>query len=186
MASEFMTWLSEILASFDGSDFIAFIGGCVAMIIWKNVKCMAINRDKTDKRRFNLPKMNTKYLIWVVVIISILGVFWSTNETSRAQHALATQTHAIAVRTCEDSKVSSIERNGLQGLLLNLLNPPAEIKVLPQTDPRRQEYGRKLSLDYLGLLDEAGQARRAIRDGGHLQPGIWDKYMGSQVEPKCD
>jgi hypothetical protein len=187
MIDSFTTWLTEILASFDGSDFFAFVAGCLAMILYQNVKAIMINRNKRDHRHINLPKLNRKYFIWVVVFASMLGIMWSTSETSRAQKELAQSTQGIAIAVCENAKVSGVERKGLQDLFFALLNIPPEIRALPQDDPTRQAYGQQLGLNYLALLDDASQQRDRVQAGKGIDPDFWERYFGPDYpEPDCN
>lgn len=185
MLTDFNLWLGEIVCSFDGSDIFAFLAGILFMLLYKNIRVLWWNRHHPRSIKVNLPKLNRKWLTNGFIALVMLLVLASSYETNQAVRDNAHETKAIAVRTCEDSKVSSIERNGLQTLLLGVMNPPANIKSLPTNDPVRQEFGRKLALDYLGVLEVAGQQRRSIRDGGHVPDEVWNKYMGPQPPPRC-
>ena len=183
MGSEFINWLTEIGASFDGSDFIAFIGGVVFMICWKNVRAMIVNRS-SGKRKINLPKMNAKILVWAVVVIAMVGVMWSTLETGNAIRQNVKETKAVAIAVCENAKVSGVERKALQDLLIASMNAP-EAK-LPVDDPVRKEWGQKLGLAYLATLDDAAKQRQKISRGEHIDPNFWERYFGPDYpEPDC-
>lgn len=186
MLASIANWLMEVGSSFDGSDIFAFVGGVIFMIVYKNVRAMMENRHRAaaGKRKINLPKVNKGWFINGFIAIAILLVFWSTLETNAAIKQNSQETRAIAVRTCEESKVSAVERNGLQTILIASMTDPRQ--QLPQDDPVRREWGRKLGLDYIGVLEDAGHQRRQIQDGHHIDPGFWKHYMGNQVEPRCN
>ena len=205
MANEFANWLMEILSSFDGSDFFAFIFGCLSMIVWKNVQAATWNRSRqsggdksimgTDDvnstageqkrgRKINLPKMNMKYFVWLVMALGILGVMWSTVETGNAIRQNVADTKQLAVAVCENAKVSGVERKALQDLLISSMNAPES--KLPVDDPARKEWGRKLGLQYLGTLDDAALQRKNIQEGKGLDPDFWERYFGPEYpEPDC-
>lgn len=184
MVNDFMVWVGEIIASFDGSDLFAFVGGCLAMVVYKNVRAMMVNRDKTDKRHISLPKLNAKYLLWIVVLIGVLGVMWSTYDTGNAIRQNVHDTQRLAIAVCENAKVSGVERKALQDLLITSMNAPEQ--KLPQDDPVRKEWGKKIALQYLGSLEDAAKQRSRIQKGEGLDPNFWERYFGPDTpEPDC-
>jgi hypothetical protein len=206
MLNEFTTWAAEIMASFDWSDLFAFIAGCLAMVAYKNFQAVKWNRSKESGgdrsvmgteddattgikirgRKINLPALNKKFLIWFVVAASMIGIMFSTYQTGRDIRQNVAETRAVSLAVCENAKVSGVERKALQDLLLASMNQPPEIKNLPQDDPVRQEWGRKLALTYLGALEDAAKQRKAISEGKHLDPDFWERYFGPDYpEPDC-
>lgn len=207
MASDFIMWLQEIISSFDGSDIFAFFAGCLAMVVWKNIQAMRWNRSKSSGgdgsvmgtedsstegkqvrgRKISLPKMNRKYLIWIVVIVSMVGIMWSTTETATSTQQNTEKMTALAIRLCEGSKVTRVENKGLQDLFFAALNVPPEIAALPQDDPKRKAWGQDIGLKYLGTLDDAGQQRDKIQLGQKIDPNFWERYFGpDKPEPLCN
>lgn len=186
MANSFMAWLSEILASFDGSDFFAFFAGCLAMVLWKNVRGMSIFKDGDGKRHIKLPKFDRRWLIWAVVLVSMVGIMWSTNETARSQDRQAQQMYSLAIRLCEGSKVTRVEAKASQDLFFAALNMPPEIAKLDPNDPVRKQWGQEIGLRYLGTLDDAAQQRDALQMGQSIDPDFWERYFGpDRPEPIC-
>jgi hypothetical protein len=186
MLTDLSRWAAEVVSSFDGSDLFAFLAGVIFMIVWKNVRAMLINRDKTDRRHINLPKMNKKWFINGFIILAFLGIFWSTVEVNNAIKHQSVETRAIAERVCEDSKISSVERKALQDLFFALLNIPPQIANLDPKDPVRQQWGQDLGLKYLNTLDDAQQQRRTLQTGGHIEPEFWERYFApGYTEPSC-
>lgn len=206
MLNEFAHWVAEILASFDWSDLFAFFAGCLAMIVWKNIQAMKWNRSResggdrsimgTDEdattgkkvrgHKISLPALNRKFGIWLVVVVSMLGVMYSTYQTGQDIRHNVAETKAVSMAVCENAKVSGVERKALQDLLISSLNQPDDIKNRPQDDPVRQEWGKKVVLTYLGALEDAANQRKAISDGKNVDPDFWERYFGPDYpEPDC-
>lgn len=149
-------------------SLLAFIVGSAATFVfcrlkWNSMSNMPTSNNKNDT---SFPhRVRNIWLAWGVIVLAVLAIGW--RQESATRHNLDCQrqfTEALRARSVvaqQDQQANVRAQEALQLWIFSLLNPPPDIKDLPQDDPARREWGIKLTQDYLATVDAIGKERAA-------------------------
>lgn len=167
-----LSFLNEILMSFDESDIFAFIGGVLFMIAWKNIRAVLWNKEHPRMRKLNLPKLNAKWFIYGFIVIAIVLSMASTYQIGQEQRRLAVATQqcqrefntALKARSdlnARNEVLRQRDRDALATFVFHLVNVPPDIAALPQGDPGKTAYFGSETETYLKEIVAVQDERNA-------------------------
>lgn len=153
---------------FTRETLLAAIIGSVVTATFMKLKARFYDKTPTSKNTHDTPfahRARTIWLAWGVIVLAVLAIGWRQESATRQGLECQRQfTEALRARSgvaLQDQQANVRAQEALQLWLFNLLNPPADIKDLPQDDPARREWGIKLTNEYLAKVDAIGRERAA-------------------------
>ncbi len=148
--------MTSVLAGlFSISGLVAFTLGVGTVYVWNHIKIVV------TKRRTPKVRINKMWAGWVVVTLAVAFVGVKTQQTWDCQSQFAAVLKTRSELSAQDNKLDGIERDALQTLVSQALSPPPDIAPLPPDDPKRQAWGREITLDYFNTVQDARNQRDA-------------------------
>ena len=119
------------------------------------------HRDKVDP--MHAPHLATRTKRNVALVMLVTGflavMVYITGATN--QNTNCTKTIVRTFQT--ELNIAKQEREGFISIIQQAVNPPPDIAALDPQDPVRQEWGKKLTLEYLGNQQRLAGEREANR-----------------------
>jgi hypothetical protein len=164
-----MNWEVTIMPTdfFQLSNFIFFVAGMFVARAWHCAKNRYLNWSYgADMPQPKWGVRGTALIGAVILLTGSVFVGVQTQNNATTIRNLTTQTQecyrqfSVALRArsaigLENDQLSRVQRDAIANWLGALLNPPSEIRDLPQTAPARREWGLKVTQQYFAIIDDA-------------------------------
>lgn len=154
--------MPDLLALFDAHGIAGFVIG--AVVAWAYIFIKARCKGKMAK----FPRVS---LIWIMAAATVLTMGYSLNETRnnrvRAESLTACQlqfqaTMADLIAIGKEDRALTERKETADGKwLTSVLSPPPVIAAMAINDPRRREYGIKVSQEWSSELAAVQHGREA-------------------------
>lgn len=130
---------------------LSFIGGVFAgqFVNWLQYR-WRIRKDPTHV----VKRSHWESVIAVLIVVVLVWIMYTTQQ---ARNCALRLNNSIS----EEQRLSKIERDALQNLIFAAVQPPPDIAVLPQDDPRKKEWGQQLGAQYVAVVQDAARQRVA-------------------------
>lgn len=149
-------------------SLLAAIIGSVATATFMKLKARFSPKTPTSNNANDTPfthRVRNIWLAWGVIVLAVLAIGWRQESATRqgleCQRQFTEALRARSVVALQDQQANVRAQEALQLWIFSLLNPPPNIKDLPQDDPARREWGIHLTEQYLATVDTIAKERAA-------------------------
>lgn len=137
---------------FSLTGLLAFGLGVISVYAWNRAK-MLFKKDAPH------PRFKTMWVGWIVVTLAIMFVGVKAQDAWDCNKQFGDALRARSALADSNNKLDGIDRDASFQFLTALLNPPPEIKALPQGDPKGQAYYSAVSTKYIVTITDTRNQR---------------------------
>jgi hypothetical protein len=162
--------------------FLGALAGTILWLLYCRAKARYLDRHEPlpDRARHNVARMSRQWLAGLCMVLSLGYVLLATaraeehttrlnEDVTRCWQETYQQIRAQVLINSQNDRVTREQQNlqreydkDTSNWLKKLVNPPGDLANKLTTDPERQRYGIRVSLEYQAQLDDLGRRFDAL------------------------